>query len=42
MGTKKCHIPKPIEATLPIIVKIFTSALKSYLSEITVTIWITV
>lgn len=27
-GTKKCHIPKPIEAALPTITKILTSRFK--------------
>ncbi len=28
LGTKKCQIPKPMEALLPIITKIFTSEFK--------------
>jgi len=29
LGTKKCHIPKPIEALLPIITKILTRRFKA-------------
>ena len=29
LGTKKCHIPKPIEALLPIVTKTLTSRFKT-------------